>query len=107
VLSIDYRKMKSFTKALIIAFLIEAVLGGMWVWLFIKEGHTGLTLGGTFNLPGSIIGYMIGEKLRHYSATAALAACFLVSSVLQTFLFTFIFWFILRGMNSEKHPSGP
>jgi hypothetical protein len=95
-------KMKNFKKALIIASLTEAILGGIWLWLFFTEGHSGLTIGGAFHLPSSIVGVIIGERLRDYSVTVAAMAYIGIPIVLQAILLTLVFWFILERFKTKR-----
>jgi hypothetical protein len=95
-------ELKNLKKALIIASLTEAILAGIWIWLFIRAGHSGFTLGGTFHLPSSIVGVMIGEKLRDYSLTVAAVAYFVIPIILQTILLALVFWLVLERVKTRR-----
>jgi hypothetical protein len=94
--------MKNLKKALVIASLIEVILGGIWIWLVFTEGHSGLFLGGFFHLPGFFLGGIIGEALGHFSGAVSVMACLGISIVLQGILLTFVFFAILERFKTKR-----
>ena len=93
--------MKNIKKALIIAVLIESILGGLWLWLSFTEGHSGFTFGAALHLPGVIVGIIIGDALGDHPAAVGVMLGF--SIVVQAILWALFFCFVLERFKIRRH----
>jgi hypothetical protein len=89
-------------KAFIISLLLESILGLLWIWLSLGEGHSGFTLGIAFHFPSSLLGVFIGESLRDFGVHFSLILCYTLSIISQLIIFTLLFQFILKKRDKAK-----
>lgn len=98
-------KKNYFKKALIISFLIELVLGSVFIWAVYTQGHSGYTLGLFFHIPSSFIGVLVLEAMKGYPGIVAANTSIFVTIFLQfIFLLIGIQYFLeYLSKNLDKH----